>query len=440
MRRNFRALLRRLRREEGGSTLIFAAVGLLAFTGMAGIVVDVGYVYHAKRTLQISTDSAALAGATQLSSGPTAALAAANAYSAGSGGNNAIADLDVTATPTTMKCTGNTGATCTADSSAPNAIKVTETATVPFLFAKALGFNSSSISTTAYATPTGGKPQDYDIVIILDTTASMNTLDGGCAQTRISCALAGFRTLLQGFTPPTQRVGLMIFPGLKNTTAASEYDCNALTPTALQIAAYDQSPIYSIVPLSSDYKSGSSLNSGSNLVKAAYGASGCAGISAIGGVGTFYADVIVEAKNYLRDNARQDAKKMIIFLGDGAANSTAVASGDQNNQCRKAYNKAKAAEQDGVIVVTIGFGAKASGCTTDNTGTYGGTSYQHNNPCGTLLAMATVGTGTAINPQWFYSDTGSDCHGSNSATNLSAIFSSIGTNVTSGRARLILSN
>src|SRR4051812_14330000 len=112
MRRAFYALLHRLRREEGGSTLIFAAVGLLALTGMAGIVVDIGYVYHAKRTLQISTDSAALAGAIKLSSGGTAAIAAANSYSAGAGGNNAVADLTVTATPTTMQCTGNLGTSC----------------------------------------------------------------------------------------------------------------------------------------------------------------------------------------------------------------------------------------------------------------------------------------------------------------------------------------
>ena len=96
--------------------------------------------------------------------------------------------------------------------------------------------------------------------------------------------MAGFRTLLSGFSPTQNRVGLMVFPGLTSTGAAAlEYDCSSTTPASSTIAAYTASPVYTVVPLANDYQNADgTLNPNSSLVKAARGGgSGCsAGVTA----------------------------------------------------------------------------------------------------------------------------------------------------------------
>lgn len=438
-----KSLFQRVRRDQRGSALIIAAFGMTAFLGFAAICVDISYLYQVRRALQGSADAAALAGATELTSGATQAVTAANTYSAGSGGDNTISNVSVTASPQTVSCTGSTGSTCTANTSSPNGLKVTQTATVQGFFSKALGLPSTTISTTSYALASGGAVAAEDIMIILDTTASMNDADSSCSgATRENCALAGLRTMLQGFTPPTQQVGLMVFPGLQNTTdAAEEYDCSSSTPGSSAIAAYNASsnpptttpPVYVIVGLSSDYKSGSSLNTSSNLVKAARGgASGCtAGLTVYGGVGTYYADAVTAAQNYLTTYGRAGSSKMIILLSDGDANASAsnMPSSKKNNQCHEGITAAKAAQSAGMTVVTIGYGSPSSGCSTDSSPSIA--------PCQTLIDMASVGNGTSSAPEWSYFDTTSGCTGGHPATSLSGIFGELGTSVSAGGARLI---
>ena len=146
---------------------------------------------------------------------------------------------------------------------------------------------------------------------------------------------------------------------------------------------------------------------------------------------TFYADIVTAAKSYLTTNGRTGANKMIILLSDGDANGGTAA--NPNQECHQAITAAAAAKTAGMTVVTIGYGSPGSGsCSTDTSPTI--------TACQTLLDMASVGTGTASLPQWFYSDSGSACHGANSASSLSAIFTSIGASLTSGGARLIPSS
>lgn len=438
------SVLRRLRRSERGAVTIFAAVGAIAFVGCAAITVDVAYVFHAKRVLQASADAAALAGAMDLyNNGASSAVSTASDYSGASGKKNADAFLSVTATPQSIKCTGYTGGTCTADSSsAANGIAVTETTNVPLYFARIFGANSLPISATSYALSTGGRNRDIDVAVILDTTYSMNTTDSSCSiafATREDCALAGLRALLQGFSPPDQQVALFTFPGLNSTTdAAAEYDCSSATPSS--IAQYNASanpptttpPVYLVVGFSTDYKNGNSLNSSSTLVKAARGGgSGCtAGMSAIGGAGTFYADAVTAASNYLTANGRTGVDKMIIVLSDGDANSPSAP--HNNNECQQAVSAAQNAQTNHATVVTIAYGSPTSSppgsCSTDSSNL---------SACQTLLKMATKGNGSNAAPQWFYSDTtggSSSCtSGAHSITDLSAIFQDIGSSFTNAR-------
>ena len=86
--------------------------------------------------------------------------------------------------------------------------------------------------------------------------------------------------MLQAFNPSIVSVGLMVFPGVNNTTSAGyDYDCSSSkSPTISSYAA--TSPLYQIVGFSTDYKTSptaTTLNTSSNLVKAlGGGGSGCA--------------------------------------------------------------------------------------------------------------------------------------------------------------------
>jgi Flp pilus assembly protein TadG len=455
MKHEVKSFLGRLREDRSGAVFIYAAASMLALLGFGAVVVDVSYVFHAKRVLQASTDAAALAGATTLSTGtPGEAVATANTYSAASGDKNANANLTITAAPQTVNCTGNSGSTCTATQTSPNGIEVSETATVPTYFARALGINSVSMSTSAYALQSGGKAQNMDILLILDTTDSMGTTDNdstdtSCSSvTREACALIGLQQMISGFTPPTQQVGIEVFPGLQTAAeAAQDYGCPNKNSYPSVLAGYTgnasaQPPYYQVLGLQSNYKSGSSLDTSSNLVIAAHGGTGScagtagAGIQGNGGEGTYYADAITAAEDYLTANGRAGSQKVIILLSDGQASGNAqgsISSSKVNTGCTQGVNAAAAAKSAGTIVVTIAYGSTTGG----NSGCAGGDTISS---CTAMTEMATVGTGTSTAPQYFYSDdqgSGVCDSPAHAMKDLTSIFKDLGGQLTSGGARLI---
>ena len=82
-----------------------------------------------------------------------------------------------------------------------NAIVVKQQATVPLIFGSLFGKSTLTLTATATAGGSGGKGTALDVMIIVDTTASMNTSDLKCSvsgATRVTCAEAGARTLLLG--------------------------------------------------------------------------------------------------------------------------------------------------------------------------------------------------------------------------------------------------
>jgi hypothetical protein len=426
-----KALLRKLCNERRGSVAILTAGILTGAAGLTALSVDVGNVARAQRQLQNTADLAAMAGAANISAGT--AIATANSYSAVATDRNATTGFTVTMASgyPALRCFTSTGVPCSGSSTA-NAIVVQQNATVPLYFAPIFGINTVQISATSTAGAGGGKPNALDVMIILDTTASMNTSDANCSishSTREDCALAGVRSLLQGFWPSQDHVGLMVFPGVRNSTSVGyEYDCNASPdPT---IVAYDSSPVYQIIGLSSDYKTSdttTTLNTSSNLVKAARGgASGCTqGLEAIGGVGTFYGDVITAAQTALTTNGRSGVQKVIILLSDGdaSASSSNMPSGKYNNQCHEAITAATAATTAGTWVYSIAYGASTSSsgsCSTDST---------HISACSTMTQIASDSTK-------FYSDNSGGsggCTSTNSASELVDIFTHVGSSVTMPR-------
>jgi hypothetical protein len=240
------------------------------------------------------------------------------------------------------------------------------------------------------------------------------------------------------------QVGLMVYPGLTTATPADyEYDCKANTPSAVAnpqttagIATYASSPVYKVLGLQSDYKTSDTalLNDASNIVKAAGGVSGCAGIIAKGGVGTFFADAITQAQTLLTSTGRPNVQKAIILLSDGDAGAqsavdisgkkltnmpTGTVLGTTSNQCRHAITAAQNAKNAGFWVYSIAYGAASSGCKEDS---------PNISPCATMQQIAS-------DPAKFFTDTSSKgCpSGANPSSGLVNIFQNIGTDLTSAR-------
>jgi hypothetical protein len=241
------------------------------------------------------------------------------------------------------------------------------------------------------------------------------------------------------------------FPSLASATdAADDYTCPTTSPP---IAPYSYSAAlsnYQITSFANNYRtsdSASSLSSSSDVVVAAGGKSGCSGLQAPGGEGTYYAGVIYAAQAQLvatnPSPSTSGIENVMIVLSDGDAGTTSnhisgptCSSKTTTNcwtttgsypslvdQCQQAVTAAATATAAGTKVYTVAYGAEASGCTTDNPAI---------TPCQTMQRMASA-------PQYFYSDytaTGGDssCISSaQSTTNLNQIFQGIAGSLTVAR-------
>lgn len=443
MNRSISSLISRLRgfgRDKNGVTAVTVALSMTVIIGMAGFVIDIGHVMYVQRQMQASTDAAALAGARELNCCVTStAIATATAYSAtwtssSTVGTNKNAHSTapytkfVTGYPM-LKCFTSTGVSC-AGPDAANGIVVKQTATVPMWFASIFGLTSIPITTTATAGGTGGLAQTLDIDFVLDTTASMGTADSACSvsgTTRLGCALAGIKTLMSELSPSADYIGLLAFPGLSSTTQQSkDWTCPTSNPTTtayknVPTTTTTGNPTYQIHSLAHDYKSTNSntapLNTASDLVIATGGSgvSGCNGVGAPGGYGTFYADAITAAQNDLTANGRSGVQKVIILFSDGDANASSanMTSAEKNQQCHEAITAAAAAKSAGFWVYTVAYGSPTSGsCSTDTAPTI--------SACTTMQDMASDLTK-------FYSDDANGCASTeNTQTDLVAMFATIG--------------
>lgn len=480
--------------NERGQTLVLVPLLLVVLLGICALAIDMGNIYVCYQELQSSTRAAALAGASamQIVPGvtPLDPKAVALQYS-GSKGLGALynihPNLNITTVTPTLTCVSTTAypglnlPPCSVYNPAEgsvNLIQVKEAASVQTYFAKILGVSSVPIAATAVATSRGGGAPPYNIMLVLDTTASMgsgndtNCITGvtGGSYTPEACAQYGVQTLLKELDPcpstfttcpaglanAVDEVGLMVFPGLTptqttnltdttaGTTANAEYDCN--TQTNPSITPYNNNPEYLILGFQNNYRTSdsSSLNQGSDLFKSVgagvgTGRNAC-GAQTPGGEGTFYAGVIVAAQDYLTANARTGAQNVIIFLSDGDATASAAQMGGSTKQvgttaslggmknslfqptaeCTQAVNAANWAKSLGTQIYSISYGSEKSGCTAGETPPY-------NTPCGTMQGIASTPT-----VQFFYSVPQSGagnntvCPNAAPITQLSQVFTDIG--------------
>jgi hypothetical protein len=157
-----------------------------------------------------------------------------------------------------------------------------------------------------------------------------------------------------------------------------------------------------------------------------------AGLSAVGGYGTYYADALTTAQSNLTSTGRSGVQKVIILLSDGDANASSsnMPTGKASNQCHEAVSAAQSATAAGTWVYTIAYGASTSSsgsCSTDTS--------SHIAACTALQDMAS-------NSKFFYSDNSGGTGGCNSAaqsaSELVSIFKNIGSSF--GSPRLLPDN
>jgi len=465
-------------RGEEGQVLVMLAVSMVALLAMAALAIDFGFVYHAYSELQASTNAAATAGALEL---PNAdAVSVANTYSGITGGKNAQGDLPgvtmMSGYPQTQ-CLAYLSETLTCDNGAgANAIAVVEQVTVPTFFARVIGISSMTLKAYALAAMKGGNPTPANLVVILDSTASMQQSDSDPAcksatgitnPTKLDCAKWGVRMLLKAFSPcaanlnscgaatngnvnnAVDEVGLLTFPGLTDSSYASNDYASCGSNISNYISKYSTPtsfpPYFTIVPPSSDYRtsdSGGLNGSSSNLVKAVDWQDGnnCTssqyGIQDPGGVGTYYAGVITEAQADLSaiTGTRSNMQNAIILLSDGDANArcsagtgancssnsqftTSTPASYGNNECHQAITAAQAAAgtQNGVGLGTWVYSV-AFGATNGGCST--------DSPA--ITSCATM-TNIASDISKFYSDNANGCASPShpNITDLGTIFQTI---------------
>jgi von Willebrand factor type A domain len=231
----------------------------------------------------------------------------------------------------------------------------------------------------------------------------------------------------------------MIFPGLTSTSYVSdEYACPIKTPPSSAIQSYNASPVYQIIPLSSDYRTSDAatvLNSASDLAISAGGTSCGDGTAVVGGKGTFYAGIIDQAQAQLVASARPNTQNVMIILSDGDATATSAQMGTGSTsypatqECHQAITEAQKAASAGTTVYTVAYGAEASGCTTDTKPTI--------TPCQTMEQMASS-TSNFFSDYTATGGTSSCISASRPTSNLNQIFQEIAADFTV--ARLIPNN
>jgi Flp pilus assembly protein TadG len=244
--------------DRNGQAIYYAVFGFIPLMGMAGLSIDVGHAYIIRAALQNGTNAAALAAAGSTFTGQTQ-QAAADAFASDSGEANIVPYVtstpNVSAVCVNMAYPAGSGLSCTTGSPA-NAVKVTQTASVPTYFLNVLNawpFNCSScaaltVGATAYAS-NAGPAQPWNMAVIIDSTGSMANEDSSCGASQMQCAMEGLQLLFSGLNPcpapmtsctnsqASLHVALFTFPELKISALPIATQCSG-TATVNSYAPY----------------------------------------------------------------------------------------------------------------------------------------------------------------------------------------------------------
>jgi Flp pilus assembly protein TadG len=320
--------------DERGIAAIWLAITIFLMLGVAAIAVDLVNGLLQAQKAQNAADAASLSGVVYL---PDGGAASANALEIAreNGYSNASGTL--------------VSATRTGDYS----LKVEVKRTFNTFFARAIGFDSLTVSKSATATyePPSAQAQPLDLMLVLDRTSSMVTAPHPEALEKLRTAS---NALLDSLDPSMVKVALALTgPSTTSTCSGGGYGV-AAPQSGIGSGLWVVAPQPATTNPTADYVSSSSL-----IRKTI----NCMGPSS---VGTNLGDPIAQAQAYMVAHHNPGAKQAIILMTDGEAN------GPNSASCTYAYNKATAAKAAGIEIITIGFGIEGHTCTvgTGENGAY----------------------------------------------------------------------
>jgi Flp pilus assembly protein TadG len=371
--RKVRAERRSRAADESGQVLILAALGMTMMLVMVALVVDIGKAYLVQRQLQAGVDAGALAGA-QFLPDPAEAEQAAKDYGPSSGSPNAANVEGPVTTTVTMRCVASAPG-CSPTQNSWNGLRVRATSDVPTVFARILGIDKLTVRASATAcSPCSSKP--LDIMLVLDRTGSMCQYSNGADDpncTDLKNAKGGIDTFLNLMDPKLDKVGLALFPPALDrswvarcpykpwsgnpsgpTPDGRYYAYDAWWPEWDTADARGQTPsVYAVASLDFDY----------TALRQRLGCADGAGT-------THYASAIEEAQHELNAHGRGNVQDVIVFLSDGAANTsnTQLPTRHWRNNptwisrpCGSGVQAAALSKGAGTIIYTIGYDLNGAG-------------------------------------------------------------------------------
>ncbi|HEX4746457.1 MAG TPA: TadE/TadG family type IV pilus assembly protein [Gaiellaceae bacterium] len=474
--------------DESGQVLTITAIAMTLMIVTVGLVVDVGHAMLVQRQLQAGVDAAALAGAQHLPDRVMAESVAVQ-YSATPGQKNSVNTVGNATTTAQAKCLAGVPG-CNRRDNGVNGVVVSSHSKVPTWFGRIIGIDHIEVNATATAcSPCTVKP--LDIMIVLDRTGSMCQFgpgqnDPNC--TDLKNAQDGVRTFVQFLDPTLDKVGLALTPpaldaswisncgnpsgsgykpwtGTPNPNVPSGdprrsiggryYGYDAWWPHWLSDGRTPPSTPSRYVVASLEGADGQTIDD--YLVQDPVDGSWDLGtqsaflqrLGCTSGQGTTsYALSIEEAQQELNTNGRGNVQDVIIFLSDGAANTTPlnVPSGHWTRSmvlspCAAGVQAAANAKAAGTIVYTIGYDLDAGSgapekCRQPNS------SDGHSNGSNpvesgldaftAIQAMATDPDGAGPAPAFFYNKP--------NPGDLTQIFTAIAQDLAGSRGRLIDNN
>lgn len=384
-------------RDERGVVAVIIALCMIVLVGITAVAVDLGYTYLQKRRLQAAVDFALLAGAQKLPDSSSATNDAQSFLDSNwrQNGNSVDPSLDLstcTFDPASPQQCSSSSPACVA--SGPCQLRIRASAQVPTFFGKIFGYDSISVS--AQGSACGGcdtSTQKFDVVVVLDRSFSMcldaNGQYDNCYS--LNQAKQGIQALLNFFNPATDRLGLAVLSSGDNvapfnhsgtypcdTASVSDYGGSHGTFYGSLGDFMDGTPSshdsWLIAPLANDFKNADgSINNSSPFVSDL----NCLQPK----FWTPMAPAVQAATNELINNGRPDARKVIIYMGDGGGNAqpmqrdangnaTATASwytpspGNNLLPCHDAVGQAAIAKQHGIEVFTLAYNINSGNADT----------------------------------------------------------------------------
>jgi Flp pilus assembly protein TadG len=199
------------RKGESGQALVFAGLSLVVLTGVVGLAIDMGYLRYTKRRLQTAADSAAIAGASELSGNYKAAALNDSKSNGFENGVNGVTVTSSNPPPLGSPFAGKTNA--------KSYVQVDVQQNAPTFFMRLFGIRSTSLTATAVAQLGGSRGCIYALGLLGGITVNgtvtapgcgvldnaILTIGGGCITAR---SIGVVLSLLGGCANPAPIIGI----------------------------------------------------------------------------------------------------------------------------------------------------------------------------------------------------------------------------------------